>query len=106
MVALGLDMHLGDQRAGGIEDEHARRGRLPAPPWHAMRRKHHGRIGLGDLVELLHKNGALGLQALHHGAVVHDLVAHIDRRAVLGERQLDDLDGPSTPAQKPRGAAR
>ena len=34
------------------------------------------------------------LQAVDHMAVVDDLVAHIDRRAVLLDRPLDDLDRP------------
>src|SRR5690606_28456463 len=45
------------------------------------------------LVELLDEHGALGAQALHHGLVVHDLVADVDGRAVERERPLDDLDG-------------
>jgi len=36
---------------------------------------------------------------------VDDFVAHIDGRAEALERELDDLDCRSTPAQKPRGAA-
>jgi hypothetical protein len=31
-------------------------------------------------------------QVLDHVLVVHDLVAHVDRRAALLERALDDLD--------------
>jgi hypothetical protein len=37
---------------------------------------------------------------------VHDLPPHVDRRAVLLERPLDDLDGPLTPAQNDCGSAR
>ena len=54
----------------------------------------HRLVGLGDLVELLDEDGALRLQALDDIAVMHDLVAHIDGRAVAFERELDDLDGP------------
>ncbi len=35
----------------------------------------------------------MALQALDHVFVVHDLVPDIDRRAVLLQRALDDLDG-------------
>ena len=42
--------------------------------------------------ELLDEARALGDQALDDMAVVHDLVAHIDRRAVFLQRQLDDVD--------------
>ena len=34
-----------------------------------------------------------GAQVFHHVAVVHDLVAHVDRRAERLQRALDDLDG-------------
>src|SRR4029079_6123999 len=37
-------------------------------------------------------DGALGLEALHHVTVMDDFMAHIDGRAVFGQRQLDDLD--------------
>ena len=60
---------------------------------HAMCRKDHRRVGFGDLVQLLHKNGAFCLEGFDHVTVVDDLVAHIDGRPVLLQRQLDDLDG-------------
>ena len=47
---------------------------------------------VGHLVELLDEHRALGLQAVDHEPVVDDLVADIDRRAVVLERQLDDPD--------------
>ena len=56
-----------------------------------------------DLIELLDEYGAFLLEAFDDIAVVHDLVTHIDRRAEAFERLLDGLDGPHTPAQKPRG---
>jgi hypothetical protein len=34
----------------------------------------------------------LGAQIVDHVLVVHDLVAHVDRRAVQLERALHDLD--------------
>jgi hypothetical protein len=52
----------------------------------------HDRHAVGHFVEFLDENRALGLQAIDHIAVVDDLVAHIDRRAVAFERALDDLD--------------
>ena len=44
-------------------------------------------------VQLLDEHRALGAQVLDHELVVHDLVAHVDRGAVLLERALDDGDG-------------
>src|SRR5439155_9672943 len=41
-----------------------------------------------------------GLEAFDHVTVVYDLVAHIDRRAVAGERLLDRVDGAHDPGAK------
>ena len=95
VVRARLDMHLGDERTGGIEVEHAARALAAAGTdlRHAMCRKDHGGVGFGDFVELLHKNGAFAFECLDDVAIVHDLVAHVDRRSELLQRQLDDLDG-------------
>ena len=45
------------------------------------------------LRELLDEYRAQGAQPLHHVAVVHHLVAHVDRRPEELERTLDDIDG-------------
>ena len=44
------------------------------------------------LVELLDEHRALLAQVVDDELVVHDLVAHVDRRAVALERALDDVD--------------
>src|SRR3546814_20086665 len=44
--------------------------------------------------DLVDEHGALGLQRLHDVAVVHDLMADIDRGAIGLDRLRDDLDGP------------
>ena len=43
-------------------------------------------------VELVHEHGAEAAQAVHDELVVHDLVAHVDRRAEQLDRALDDVD--------------
>src|SRR6202023_4097683 len=43
--------------------------------------------------QILDEARALGLEALDHVLVVHDLVAHIDRGAIFLQRAFDDLDG-------------
>ena len=91
-VVLGLPVHLADQRAGGVEVEQlAARGLLRHRLRHAMGGEHHRRI-VRDLVEFLDEDRALLLQAFDHEAVVHDLVADVDRRAVAADGLLDDLD--------------
>jgi hypothetical protein len=94
VMDLRLAMDFGDQRAGGVEGEKVaffrlRRYRLR----HAVRGKDHRRVGFGNFVELFDEDGTFGLEAFHHVSVVHDLVAHIDRRAVTDERLLDRIDG-------------
>src|SRR3990170_3077658 len=58
-----------------------------------MGREYDGRPGIRDFVQFLDEDGALGLEALHHVAVMDDGMAHIDGRTVFSERKLDDLDG-------------
>src|SRR5262245_57055633 len=57
-----------------------------------MRREHNWGAGIRDFVQFFDEDGALGFEALHHIAVMDDFMAHIDGRAVFGERKLDDLD--------------
>ena len=70
---------------------------------HAVGGENHRRLGVRDFGEFLDEDRALGLEALHHVAVVHDLVADIDRRPVALERLLDESIARTTPAQNPRG---
>src|SRR6266576_55671 len=100
-VALPLDMHLGDERTGRVDD---RKAALPRPlldlardPMSAEDR-HRARRDLVDLVDELRPFGA---QPLDDMAVMHDLVPDIDRRAVLLQRALDDLDRAFDPGTKP-----
>jgi hypothetical protein len=104
VVDLGLAMDLGHQRAGGVEvEEVAALGFLGDRLRHAVGRENHRRLGVGDFGEFLDENRALGLEALDHVAVVHDLVTDIDRGAIALQRLLDESIARTTPAQKPRG---
>jgi hypothetical protein len=47
-----------------------------------------------NLGQLLDEDRALGLQAVHHMAVVDDLMAYVDRGLVLLDGPLDDVDRP------------
>ena len=61
-----------------------------------MGRKHHRRVGtIGDFSQFLDENRALGFQAVDDIAVMDDLVADIDRRAIDGERPFHGIDGPN-----------
>ena len=93
MMFLGLVMHLAHQRAGCIKEiEIAAFGIGRHVLGNAMGGKHDRAIVVGDFVEFLDKHRALGFQRFHNEPVVHDFVTHIDRRTVLFEGALDDLD--------------
>ncbi len=87
-----LDVDLRHQRAGRVEHLQPARARLVADrPRHAVSGEHHDRAGR-DLLERVDEDRALVAQVADHVVVVDDLVAHVDRRAELRERALDDLD--------------
>ncbi|MNR29694.1 hypothetical protein D3C85_1470970 [compost metagenome] len=91
--ALDLDVHLGHQRTGGVVHRQAAGFRLLAHRLrHAVRRVDQGGAGR-HILQLLDEDGALVAQVVDHEAVVHHLVADIDRGAVDFQRALDDGDG-------------
>jgi len=59
-----------------------------------------------DLLKLVDEPRPFVLQVLHHGAMCHDLVAHIDRRADFSIDFSTMSMARTTPAQKPRGWAK
>ncbi len=83
-----------DERAGRVEwHQIASAGSLRNALGDAMCRENHWLGGFWYFIELLHKNGAFGLQLVHDVAVVDNLVPHVDGGPVLGESKFDDLDG-------------
>jgi len=92
-VDLGLAMHFGDERAGGIDWKRwracAAAGTALATPW----REDHRLPGLRNFVELLDEDGAFAFKHRRHGGCGH-LVAHIDGGAVTFQGKLDDVDRP------------
>jgi len=101
-------MHLGDQRAGGVEDlKAARCGLGAAPPWLTPCALNTS-VGAGRHIgQVFDEDGALGLEVVHHVGVVHDLVAHVDRRAELAPARArrSRWRGPRRRRKKPRGSA-
>ena len=89
-----LAVHLGYQRAGGID--HPQPHRAPF----AHHRAAHPMGGedryrpLGHLMQFIDKHRAHGAQAIDHMAVMDDLVANIDRRAEPRQRLLHDRNRP------------
>ncbi len=88
--ARHLQMHLGHQRAGGVEHvEAACGGGYANRLRYAMGAEDH-RGAVRYLVQIFDEPGALGLEPVYHVAVVHHFVAHIDRRTEFFQRALDD----------------
>ena len=105
-MRLRLTMHLGHQRASGVDGEKVARFRLLQHRLgDAMGGEDDRMRTRGRLAEVLDEDDALGLERVDDGSVVHDLVAHIDRGAVDFERPLDDVDRPHhAGAKAARGA--
>ncbi|MNC44449.1 hypothetical protein D3C75_933550 [compost metagenome] len=91
-VAGHLQVHLGDQRAGGVEHLEATARGLVA---HRLG----DTVGAEDdddvvrhLVQLFDENRPARAQILDHELVVHHFMAHVDRRAEHFQGAIDDLD--------------
>ena len=95
---LNLAMHLGDQGTGGINGlQTAIGGLLPHGGRHPVRGEDHRGSGR-HLAEFIDEERAAGLQVLHHMTVVHNLLAHIDRRSVGLQGLFDGDHGPVDPS--------
>lgn len=97
LMAHGLLVHLGNQRAGRIQIEEVLRFRIGRHRFrHAMGRENHWLIAMlrRDFIKLFDKDCAARLQPFDHIAVMHDLMADIDRCTIFLQRQHDDLDRP------------
>src|SRR5436190_8594794 len=102
-VTPRLGVHLRHERAHGVDDA------KPAPlAVVAHRRRHavrgeHADLAGGHVILRVDEDRAHAFEALHNMVVVDDLMAHVDRRPMLGEQALDDLDRPvDTRAERPR----
>src|SRR5690606_17012728 len=87
-----LSVHFRDERAGGVYRSQVSiccalhdSGRDAVSGEHDMRTARH-------LVDVVNEDRALLLKGGHHVDVVHDLLAHVDGRAVTVERLLDGDD--------------
>ncbi len=100
LMAPDLDMDLGDQWARGVQVEHV------APLRLGRHRLGHAVGGEDDrtiarrFFEMFDEHRAEPSQPVDDVGVVDDLVAHIDRRAILQQRLLDDLNRAVHPSTK------
>ena len=87
-----LEVHLGDQRAGCIDDlEPALLGPLTDRRGNTMRGVDHART-LGHLIQLVNEDGALLGEIVYNVAVVNDFLADVDRRTECIQRNLHYID--------------
>ena len=96
-IALALDVHLRNQRAGGVDNRKPAVGRAFFDRAGDSMRAENRNGPLWDFVDFVDEMRPLCVQALDDVPIVHDFVADIDWRAVLFERALDDLDGALDP---------
>ncbi len=102
VVDLGLAVDLGHQRAGRVDGGQPAGIRvLRHGLGHAVGGEDHRGLAVRHLVELGDEDRAFALQALDHVLVVHDLVPHVDGRAVEGQGALDHVDGPHHAGAEP-----
>src|SRR5208282_2242009 len=82
VMDLRLAMHLGDERAGGVDGEEIARARLLLHRLRdAVRGEDHRMRARRRLAELLDEHSALRLEGVDDEPVVHDLAARIGPRA-------------------------
>src|SRR5450830_1687279 len=93
-VARDFDMHLGDQRAGGIEYFQAAACRFGTYRLgYAMGTEDYDDV-VRHLIEFFDKDGAASAQVFDHEFVVDDFMAHVDRRPEDFQGAVDDFDRP------------
>ncbi len=103
MMAFGLDMDLGDERAGGIDIDHlAGSGFCGHRFRHAMGGKDDRPVGR-TFVQFFNEYGAHGLKAADNMGIVDDFVPDIDRCAPFSEGFLDNLDRSVDPGAETAG---
>ena len=89
----GLHVHLGDERAGRVDHLEAPNLRVRVDVGSDAVGGENDDRSLGHLGLLLDEHRALRFEVAHDVQVVHDLLADVDGRAVLGQRALDRVDG-------------
>src|ERR1700710_312500 len=85
-------MHLGHERAGGVEHAQFAGSRFRAHRLRHAVRTENQRTAFRRVCQVFNEHGAFLAQILDHIGVVHDLVTHVDRRTEQRDGPLHDLD--------------
>jgi hypothetical protein len=105
-VTTDLQVHLGDEGAGRVEDPQPSPLRLAVDrPRHPVRAEYDGGT-VRDLGQFLDKHRAPCTQTLNDMAVVHNLVPDIDGSTEHLQGPLHDLDGTVDPGTKAPGVGK
>src|SRR4051794_8642328 len=103
-VAPRLGVHLVHERTRRVDDPQPAPLRVLLDRGSDAVRGEDADLALRNLALVLDEDGAELLEPAHHVLVMDDLVANVDRRPVLLEQPLDDLDGTvDARAERPRG---
>ena len=92
-VPARLDVHLGHERAGGVDRVQPARLRVRVHGRRDAVRREDDRLALGHLALVLDEDRAAGLEVANDVRVVDDLLANVDGRPVQVEEPLDGVDG-------------
>ena len=92
-VAAGLDVHLGHERAGGVDRVQPARLRVLVHGRSDAVRRKDDRVALGHLALVVDEDRTASLEVAHDVSVVDDLLANVDGRPVQIEEPLDRVDG-------------
>ena len=105
-VVDGLEVHLGDERAGRVDRlEAASAAAIARTCGRDAVRREDERGVVRDLVDFLDEAGALVAQLVDDVAVVDDLLADVDRAVETSRAFSTTSIARTTPAQKPRRPA-
>jgi hypothetical protein len=103
VVTLGLEMDLGDQGTGCIDDLKLEQSGFVNLVFRDAMGAEDGNGSLGDFVQTLNKNRAFIAQLVDYEMVVNDLVKDIDGGTMDLQRQIDYIDGSDDASAEPSG---
>lgn len=96
-------MDLRDEGASGVHDGEASRQRLRANLGRDPVRGEYDDGALGNVFQVFDEDDAALLEGADDPLVVDDRVAHVERRAVRLQGEIDDLDRERDPGAEPSG---
>src|ERR1700722_16069348 len=100
-VTPALVVHFGDQRASGVEGGQRTQPRVVFNFSRALMGAEDRDGSRRHIPQSLDETRAFRLERFDYVAIVDDLMAHVDRSAMLGQRPLDNIDRPNNASAKP-----